>query len=319
LVLDGQAFRFKGLNLYNINGRGDCGYYIPSLDTELNAIDSAANVVRGWFFQYEATNHTTKARDWSKFDATLATLRARGLHVVVTLADQWGACEAAASRTQLTLGWYQSGYTTVPYDADVTNSYRGWVQEIVTRYRDDPTILTWQLMNEAAAVSDASGSCPNQDTAEAALQAWATDMANLIKSIDPNHLVNVGTSGSSQCGLTGARYAAVHSAASIDLCESHDYTAPSVAISDGVRYEIAACNGLGKPIFVGEVGIYGGNVGCSLTTRAADYDAKFSAQFSAGMRGELVWAWRSAGDGGSNACGFDIGPGDPTLAVLANY
>ncbi len=317
LLEGGSTFRFHGLNLYNINGDGDCGYWIPNLNTELDAIGSSANVVRGWFFQYLATNHATGARDWTKMDATLATLRAHGIRVIATLADQWGACEAAAPRSQLTQAWYQSGYKTVPYDADVSNSYREWVAEIVTRYRNDPTILAWQLMNEATAVSDASGSCPNQDAAAAALQGWAADMAGLVKSIDPNHLLSIGTSGSTQCGTTGSRYQALYATTGVDICESHDYTAPTVSISDGILFEIASCVSLNKPIFVGELGITGSSVGGSLTERATLFAAKFGAQMVAGMAGELVWAWRSAGDGGSSQTSWDIGPGDPTLGALA--
>jgi mannan endo-1,4-beta-mannosidase len=317
LFANGGTFRFHGLNLYDINGDGDCGYAIPDLGSELDAIGGSANVVRGWFFQYLATNHATGARDWTKMDSTLATLRAHGVRVVATLGDQWGACEAAASRTQLTQTWYQSGYKAVPYSADVSNSYRGWVTEIVTRYRNDPTIVAWQLMNEATAVTDAGGSCPDQDIAAAALQAWAADMATVVKSIDPNHLLSVGTSGSSQCGTTGSRYQALYAIPGVDICESHDYTSPAVAISDGVLFEIASCANLGKPIFVGEVGITGSDVGGNLIQRASLYSGKFTAQMAAGMAGELVWAWRSTGDGGSSLSSYDIGPGDPTLSVLA--
>jgi endo-1,4-beta-mannosidase len=172
-------------------------------------------------------------------------------------------------------------------------------------------------MNEATAVSDAAGSCPDQDSAAAALQGWAADMAALVKSIDGNHLLSIGTSGSSQCGTTGGRYQALYAIPGVDICESHDYTSPTVSISDGVLFEIASCANLGKPIFVGEVGITGSQVGGNLTQRASLYAGKFTAQMAAGMAGELVWAWRSSGDGGSSLTSYDIGPGDPTLGVLA--
>ena len=317
LTLNGRPFEFRGFNVYNINGDGDCGYAIPNLDTELSAMGSQVNVVRGWFFQFTATNHTTKGRDWRKMDATLATLRSRGIRVIATLADEWGACEGSQPRSPLTIDWYRGGYRTTPYDRDVSASYRDWVAQVVTRYKDDPTILAWQLMNEPTAVSDASNACPDQDAAFAALRQWASDIAALVKRIDHHHLLSVGTSGSSQCGTTGSRYAALHAIQAVDLCESHDYTPPGVSLPDGVMFEIAACRSLNKPIVDAEVGIRGSEVGCSPTVRAADLRAKITAQISAGIRGALIWAWRSAGDGGTDRCGWDVGPHDPVLGDLA--
>jgi mannan endo-1,4-beta-mannosidase len=316
LFENGQPFRFRGLNLYNINGDGDCGFAIPNLGDELDAVSASATVVRGWFFQYLATDHASGARDWSKFDSTLAKLRNHGMHVVVTLGDEWGACEGARSRGPLTIDWYRSGYRSTPYSANVRASYRDWVAEVVRRYRDDPTILAWQLMNEATAVSDSSLSCPDQDAAAAALQGWAQDVSAMIKQIDPNHLISVGTSGATQCGTTGQRYAALHRFPTVDLCESHDYSAPQVSFPQYVAFEISACHSLNKPIFAGEVGVRGSDVGCSLTARAGYLSDKIAAQMAAGMVGELAWAWRSELAGGSDPCSWDIGPGDPALGAL---
>ncbi len=57
-------------------------------------------------------------------------------------------------------------------------------------------------------------------------------------------------------------------------------------------------------------------VGGTLEARAAMFAAKFSAQFTAGVVGELAWAWNKDY---STLSDFDIGPGDPSLAVLAAY
>ena len=71
------------------------------------------------------------------------------------------------------------------------------MKEIVTRYRNEPTILAWQLMNEAETKHDLSSSC----TANGAsiLRGWAADVSTLVKSIDANHLVSLGTLGGGQC------------------------------------------------------------------------------------------------------------------------
>ena len=58
----------------------------------------------------------------------------------------------AATRTD---SWYTDGYKQP--DPGGTVSYRDWVSEVVTRYRDDPTILAWQLINEAEVKPSSDG------------------------------------------------------------------------------------------------------------------------------------------------------------------
>ncbi|XP_016470881.2 mannan endo-1,4-beta-mannosidase 4-like [Nicotiana tabacum] len=53
-------------------------------------------------------------------------------------------------------------------------------------YKDDPTILAWELMNEARCPSDLSGKT---------IQNWITEMAAYLKSIDKNHLLEIGLEG----------------------------------------------------------------------------------------------------------------------------
>ncbi|KAK1268204.1 Mannan endo-1,4-beta-mannosidase 6 [Acorus gramineus] len=60
------------------------------------------------------------------------------------------------------------------------NSFSG------VRYSDEPAIFAWELMNEPRCVSNASASL---------LQAWITEMAAYVKSLDQNHLVTVGLEG----------------------------------------------------------------------------------------------------------------------------
>ncbi len=86
-------------------------------------------------FQSLAT--TDGKRDWSSFDATIAAARARNVHVVVTLADQWGACDLGDIKDA---PWYTDGYRTETPEG-LPATYREWVSEIVTRYRDDPAIF----------------------------------------------------------------------------------------------------------------------------------------------------------------------------------
>ncbi len=87
---------------------------------------------------------------------------------------------------------------------------------------------------------------------------------------------------------------------------------------NGLQKRIDQCDALGKPLFVGETGIDPSTVTPAgdtlLAQRAGAFEQKLRAQFAAGVVGELAWAWNK--DGSSEA-GYDIGPGDPTLPMLA--
>uniref|UniRef100_M1DQK1 mannan endo-1,4-beta-mannosidase n=1 Tax=Solanum tuberosum TaxID=4113 RepID=M1DQK1_SOLTU len=67
-------------------------------------------------------------------------------------------------------------------------------QRVVTRlnsitkvaYKDDPTIMAWELMNEPRDQADYSGKTVN---------GWVQEMASFVKSLDNKHLLEVGMEG----------------------------------------------------------------------------------------------------------------------------
>jgi mannan endo-1,4-beta-mannosidase len=138
----------------------------------------------------------------------------------------------------------------------------------------------------------------------------------MVRHADANHLISLGTIGGGQCGLRGPDYRTLHAIPEIDLCEHHDYRDWQL-VPDDLRYDLAVCRELGKPTFIGEFGISAGAFGGDLDARAIAMASKQAAARRAGAVGSLVWAWRSDGDGGSSAIGFDVGPGDPLLERLA--
>jgi hypothetical protein len=306
LTLASDPYRFTGLNIYNANSRGQCWYAMAdgeALDDALDEIGAGKEAFRSWFFESLAT--TEGKRDWSAFDHTLGVARSRGVKVIATLANQWGDCEDGAFKDE---DWYSGGYE---------DAYRAWVSEVVRRYRNDPAILAWQLMNEAEVNPSRDATVCSEDAA-ATLEAFAADMSALVRSIDPNHLVSLGTIGGGQCGTQGAEYADVHAVSTVDLCEYHDYQPGAIPGDEfnGLQVRIDQCADLGKPLIVGEAGVRPSDVGGTLEDRADAFDAKLAARAAAGVDGELVWAWSSLG---STLTDFDVGPDDPLLDVLAGY
>jgi large repetitive protein len=313
LLLDGEEFRFTGLNIYNANSSSaNCGPAVD-LDVSFDEIGQGKKLMRAWFFQGLATNGGV--RDWSRFDATLATAEEHGVKVIPVLANQWADCETGYGFK--TKAWYQTDYATVT-DPDGTVPYRGWVEEIIDRYKNNPTVAFWQLINEAEIQDVQGGDCSLVSDAAATLKLWAEDVGELIKSIDSNHLVSLGTIGGGQCGTQSGEYQDVHDLAAIDLCEYHDYGAPNDPLPgdefNGFLVRVAQCDALNKPLFVGEAGIIPNQVGGTLQDRADAFAAKLAAQFGEGISGFLAWAYTG---GPSTLDNYDIGAADPTLDVLA--
>jgi endo-1,4-beta-mannosidase len=311
LSLKGKPYRFTGINVYNANSTGLCWYAMasgPLLGEGLKELGKG-HVIRAWFTQELAT--TSGARDWSAFDHTLAVARERATRVIVTLGNQWGDCDVQEGFKDE--AWYAGGYQ-LPRGSNPA-SYRDFVAEVVARYRDDPTVLMWQLLNEAEAPASPSGPC--LPTAATTLRTWAADVSALVKSLDPNHLVSVGTIGSGQCGTNMDEYKQLHALPGVDLCEIHDYSPDPFSgdVWNGVAVRVQQCAELGKPLFVGETGLIPNAVG-GLQARADAFGARIEAHFAAGFVGELVWAWSALG---STLDNYDIGPGDPALKVLRRY
>ena len=141
-------------------------------------------------------------------------------------------------------------------------------------------------------------------------------MSGLVKSIDPQHLLSLGTIGGGQCGTSGPQYKDVHALPDIDLCEYHDYT-PNQAVPgdqwNGLGLRIRQCAELGKPLFVGETGIRPIDAGGTLEDRARALQTKVELQLGRGVDGVVAWNWSPLG---STLDDYDIGPGDPALAAL---
>lgn len=65
-----------------------------------------------------------------------------------------------------------------------TNRYTG------VKYADDPAIFSWQIGNEPRAFAEAN---------KEAFAEWIGEVARLIRSLDPNHMISTGSEGIQGC------------------------------------------------------------------------------------------------------------------------
>jgi mannan endo-1,4-beta-mannosidase len=176
-------------------------------------------------------------------------------------------------------------------------------------YRDDPTILSWELVNEPFCGTDSdnplrsttAGSATSPDCSAERLTTWANEMSTYIKSLDPNHLVSVGDSGFlnrpprpeiEYSNVYGDDFEALLALPGIDFGTFHlyiDYPGPldTHTPSWGVQYiadHVAAAAPFGKPVVMEEFGY-----DVDANRRDAIFQLWTDAAFDQGISGWLVW------------------------------
>lgn len=184
-----------------------------------------------------------------RLDYVVATAKRHGIRLIPSLITLGpGGMEAYVN-------WVDGAETL---DDFYTNSecraiYRDYLEHVLTRentitglaYREDPTILCWELANEPELSEGPPYGEPLQD--------WLAEMATHAKSIDPNHLVSAGLIGWNDAD-TEADYLACYEPDALDAASTHMYYDAS-GIDDWVaRHAGGVHEQLGKPLYVGEFG-----------------------------------------------------------------
>lgn len=352
--LNGQVFTFVGFNLFDAAGASANSPYSclgtnkwfpkfteQELDLSLKQMKemAGATVLRFWAFQ----KYTNGGTDFSGIDTVIKLAKANGFKVLPVLEDGPGYCTEPGGGGNGHIEkwkyqgdtWYTEGYK-IP-NAPYTLSYRDYVKTIVTRYKDEPTILGWMMVNEADTSKKVDGKSP--------LVAFAKDIGGLMKSIDPHHLITVGTQSNGASGGTGQDFLDVYGLDIIDFTEGHDWGYwgnDAEAIPGGIKNSNGTMS-LPNPLSPDCLKTYQAKIGCSLAQsvlllkkpyvmgeagiaaadnvsrdrRAKLMDQKMGAFFSNGGAGYVYWQWNHVVDSQQ----YDVLPNtnDPLLAVMKKY
>ncbi len=208
-------------------------------------------------------------RVFAGLDFLIAELGSRGMRAVLVLNNFW---EWSGGMAQY-VSWHEG--SSIPYPADhdwrefceyaarffTYPACQRWflrhIAEVVNRtnrvthraYRDEPAIFAWELANEPRYYP----------------LAWVENTARFIRSLDPNHLITVGSEGS-----VGGEFIATHESPYIDYATIHiwpqnwawyDPKNPdsfAVAVRKSRAYldrHIVEAERLGKPLVVEEFGL----------------------------------------------------------------
>ncbi len=188
----------------------------------------------------------------------------------------------------------------------IINRVNGYTNQA---YRDDPTIMAWQLANE-----------PRGMTRPRKYRRWIDQSARLIKSLDKNHLVTIGSEGNTSTP-TGNHFTKDHDSKYIDYTTIHiwvqnwswynpekpEKTYPE-ALAKAQKYlaeHLEMARVLNKPLVLEEFGISrdGDDHASTASTLWRDqyYESMFSTiyqyaqQKGSPMAGCNFWAWAGMG------------------------
>jgi mannan endo-1,4-beta-mannosidase len=260
----------------------------------------------------------------------------------------WGTYQAYTAGFFLNPGAMSDYQNHIDYLIHRINPYTGLA------YKDDPTIMTWELANEPRGIGNA-----------AQFNLWIDSTAAFIKASDANHLVTTGCEGDTPWPLdNGLDFLSNHNGSNIDYATIHifpqnwgwyDPADPagtySTAENNARTYfngQISKAVSLNKPAVLEEFGLArdGGSYNPITATIQRDlfftamYEEVYASANSGGSAaGTNFWAW--AGEGrplspyGSYWSPLDPWTGDPphekqgwysvydadstTLAVISNH
>ncbi|KAL6658609.1 hypothetical protein ACP70R_004195 [Stipagrostis hirtigluma subsp. patula] len=204
-TVDGaEPFLFNGFNSYWMMGAAA----EPSTRGRVTEVMRAAAgaglaVCRTWAFAdgpgYGALQTAPGVYDEKVFqglDFVVWEARRHGVRLILSLVNNY---RDFGGRPQY-VRWARAAGVGVAGDDDfytnpvVMGYYKNHVKTVLTRvntitgvaYKEDPTIMAWELINEPRCQSDYSGRTVN---------AWVQEMATYVKSIDGNHLLEAGLEG----------------------------------------------------------------------------------------------------------------------------
>ncbi|HYO96287.1 MAG TPA: cellulase family glycosylhydrolase [Polyangiaceae bacterium] len=353
LKLQGSEFRFGGANSYYVSYKSPTmanrvleeaaaqGFRVVrttgSIDIgNQDGSNSTAGKEGDVYFQYwdgtaPAQNHGQDGLQ--RLDYAVYRAAQLGLKLVLPLVNNWHSSGGMDQYVRWRGGQYHDEFYTDPV---IRGWYKAWVRSLLertnvytgVRYKDDPTIMMWELGNEPRC--GGSGTYPrSEQCTTATITAWAGEMSSFIKSIDKQHLVSVGDEGfyctpgasdwTEHCG-EGVDTLALTALPHVDVMSIHlypDHWGKDVAWgTNWIQRHVADAHALGKPALLGEFGLL------DQSTRNPSYRLWTDALFAAGGAGTLFWMLADEQDNGTpypDYDGFTVYCPSPVCTMLSNF
>ena len=366
LKLDGKQFRFAGSNNYYLMYKSQFmvnDVFAAAAGNNFRVMriwgsldignQDGSNSIRGKadgvYFQYwdgSAPAYNDGNDGLKHLDYVIYKAGQEGLKLVIPFVNNWndfGGMDQYVrwrdSSTPDSQTWYHDSFYTDPV---IKQWYKDWIAHLLNRvntyngiaYKNDSTIMTWELGNEPRCLSGITSAYPRSPNCTTqTLIAWADEMSTYIKSVDSNHLVSVGDEGfyclpnpthwTENCG-EGVDTIAFTRLANIDVMSVHlypDYWGMDVAWgTDWIRRHIRDAKTNGKVVMLGEFGILDKSIRNKVYKEWTD--AVFRSGGQNGGDGGLYWILSGKQDDNSlypDYDGFTVYAGMPVFITLGNF
>lgn len=296
LLMDGKPYKSIGTNRYNLltysDPTGEFGirgcanpFTEEDLVTTFDTFESLGiTTVRFWLFQ----KFTKSGTDLNRFNLVLRLAEERQIKVIPVLENHFEDCTNGGDKTA---SWYARDYSQ-PYEGYAL-SLPEYINTVVPKYKDNPTILMWEIMNEA------------ETDDEEALYIFGDRLSSQIKSLDPNHLVSLGLSGRK---ASDALHRQISFIQTIDVVDYHDYDKDTTSSPQSLQKRFIDAKETGKPIIIGEAGILK-----KVENRPELFRRKIADYFGNGGSVYLIWSY---GERWVTNDGYNFDQNDPLAEVV---
>lgn len=330
-ILDGKPFYFAGTNNYYLAYSSNA-----MIDDVLN--DAKAmnlKVIRCWgFIDGEMHNDKVMQPSLGKYDESgferldyaINKASQLGVKLVLPLVNYWDDFGGMSQYVSWTGASKKDDFYT---NSECKTAYKNYVNYVLNRtnkyrnikYKDDPTIMTWELGNEPRCDTDTTGNT---------LVSWADEMSSYIKSIDSLHLVAVGDEGffnrggSDYCynGNFGVDADRLIKLKNIDYGTFHLYPDGWGKDQDWAKQyindHINLGESVGKPVVLEEYGVYSNADSVYKTWGDLMYKSSSVGEGGAGIMFWILTGTKDNGELYEDYDGFRVTYPSSTANIIAN-
>lgn len=336
-MLNGKDFRFLGTNNYYM-------HYSPDkmvTDVLDDASEMGITVLRCWGYQFGPNrDHNSHGMEepgefgvpekyikrnkkkpdqfgyprdiFERLDYTIAEAGKRGIKLVIAMNNYWDAFGGLQNASTWQRWFNLSDVSEFYTNEECKKYYKEYVKYLLTRtntytgipYNQDPTIMTWELMNEPRNQKDKSCTVVTE---------WVKEMSAYVKSLAPLQLCAVGDEGfmneadfspyageGSTCynGYEGADFSSFLKIKTVDYGTFHLYPETWGILDKAqvewscefIRKHAEAGRAAKKPVVLEEYGTTSsGNL-----NRLAVYDIWNDIAYKEGLAGSMFWILTSS-------------------------
>lgn len=211
-VVDGEKFKFAGTNSYHLPTYQKINEGM--VDETFDAFEEAGvTVVRMWaFFDGPSENNDSvlqpSAGEYNEaglqnLDKVIAKGKEHGIRFILTLVNKWDAYGGVKQYNEWA-GNPEGGVSHFINNSDTQQWYKDYISMLINRentetgveYKNESAIFSWEIMNEGLL----EGGDPQE------MRDWYQEIAQFIKSEDPNHMVSTGEEGFESSSPSGYSY-----------------------------------------------------------------------------------------------------------------